>query len=115
MVSCCLVLGQGRAFAHDGAQSTAALEPDTTGSVGFLGRPALTEATLAGQRGGAAVFNDQQLNATLGSNVAANLGTGTNTLTEGAFGGTSGFPTVIQNTGNNVIIQNSTILNLQLR
>ncbi len=57
---------------------------------------------------------EQRSTAILEDNVAANLTTGDNTITEGAFTNTTGIPMVIQNSGNNVIIQNSTILNLEL-
>lgn len=66
-------------------------------------------------RGGSDLHvNQNNLDAILEGNVAANLTTGDNTITEGAFTNTTGIPMVIQNSGNNVIIQNSTILNLEL-
>jgi hypothetical protein len=55
------------------------------------------------------------LNATLFDNSAKGNVTGHNTITEGAFVGASGLPTVIQNSGNNVIIQNGTVLNLTVK
>lgn len=48
-------------------------------------------------------------------NQAYNLTTGGNLISEGAFAGSSGFATVIQNSGNNVLIQNSTIVNVQFK
>ena len=76
----------------------------------------LSEAALADQRGGAAlVANDLVSKGTVSDNVAANLTTGTNTITEGSFSNAAGLPMVIQNSGNNVLIQNNTILNLNLR
>jgi hypothetical protein len=41
--------------------------------------------------------------------------TGTNTISGGAFGGANGFPLAVQNSGNNVIIQNAFIINLDLK
>jgi hypothetical protein len=78
---------------------------------------ALDEAALASQRGGQgdAFFNDSRSRATISNTSTDNLATGTNAISEGAFANSNGLPMVIQNTGNNVIIQNSTILNLQLR
>ena len=55
------------------------------------------------------------LNAKLYDNSAIANVTGHNTITEGAFVGASGLPTVIQNSGNNVIIQNGTVLNLTVK
>jgi hypothetical protein len=48
-------------------------------------------------------------------NEASNILTGSNFVNGGAFSQTTGFPTVVQNSGNNVLIQNSTIINLQLQ
>jgi hypothetical protein len=50
-------------------------------------------------------------NAKLDHNVVENSTTGGNTVSNGAFTGASGFATVIQNSGNNVIIQDATIVN----
>jgi hypothetical protein len=41
--------------------------------------------------------------------------TGNNSIADAAFSGASGLATVIQNSGNNVIIQNGTVLNLTLK
>ena len=75
---------------------------------------------LGGARGGAELqpvnLNVNQNNSTgsVSGNVATNLTTGTNNISDSAFSNSAGVPVVIQNTGNNVLIQNSTILNLQL-
>jgi hypothetical protein len=75
----------------------------------------LGDAELATQRGGTDThLNQINATGTVAGNVASNLTTGTNTIGEGAFSNSSGIPIVIQNSGNNVLIQNSTILNLQL-
>jgi hypothetical protein len=74
---------------------------------------------LDAQRGGTTTgpitVNTNTLNATLYENSAKGNVTGHNTITEGAFVGASGLPTVIQNSGNNVIIQNGTVLNLTVK
>lgn len=44
-----------------------------------------------------------------------NVASGTNILASGAFAGMSGIGVVIQNTGNSVLIQNSTILNVAVQ
>ena len=77
----------------------------------------LDEEALALHRGGQqdAFFNDMRSRASISQTSTSNLATGTNTISDGAFTNSNGLPMVIQNTGNNVIIQNSTILNLQLR
>ena len=80
----------------------------------FGSRP-MTAAALATKRGGDRVFNDAQLKGVVSDNQASNLTTGMNVLSDGAFAGAAGLSTVIQNSGNNVLIQNSTIVNLQLK
>lgn len=80
----------------------------------FGSKPVTSEA-LAAKRGGDRVFNDNQLKGVVADNHASNLTTGMNVITDGAFSGASGLPMVIQNSGNNVLIQNSTIVNLRLQ
>lgn len=71
-------------------------------------------------RGSTATFNIGEVNAQLSDigqnanldhNVAESNITGSNTVSNDAFAGATGFATVIQNSGNNVIIQNATIVN----
>jgi hypothetical protein len=77
---------------------------------------ALQDSKLASERGGDVhVSNQSLLNGALSDNVAVNDVTGGNSISQGAFSGSSGMPMVIQNSGNNVIIQNSTILNLNMK
>ena len=58
-----------------------------------------------------AQLSDIGQNATLDHNTVESSVTGSNTVSNGAFAGASGLATVIQNSGNNVIIQNATIVN----
>lgn len=60
------------------------------------------------------VINDQTVNGVVEGNVATGNITGHNSITDNAFAGASGFSTAIQNSGNNVLIQNSTIINVSL-
>jgi hypothetical protein len=77
---------------------------------------AVAESVLASQRGGADLsVNENNATATVQGNVARNLATGNNTITENSFSNVTGIPMVVQNSGNNVVIQNSTILNLQMK
>jgi hypothetical protein len=80
---------------------------------------ALGSAQLEAQRGGTdtgpLTINTNMLNAKLFDNSATGNLTGNNMITGGAFAGASGLPTVIQNSGNNVIIQNGTVLNLTVK
>lgn len=84
---------------------------DTTSAFG----QAMSEQQLTETRGGTEVINDMTLNGVVAGNQAYNLSTGNNTVTDGAMAGASGMPTLIQNSGNNVLIQNATIVNVQLQ
>ncbi|WP_097459109.1 hypothetical protein [Mangrovitalea sediminis] len=81
----------------------------------LLGK-AVPDTLLADKRGGhETTFNTNELNAKLYENQAIANVTGTNTISTSAFSGMSGYATVVQNSGNNVIIQNATILNVKLQ
>jgi hypothetical protein len=80
------------------------------------GASVVDERELSEQRGGADLhLNENNASAIVRDNVAANLSTGNNSINGESFAGMSGVPMVVQNSGNNVVIQNSTILNLQLQ
>jgi hypothetical protein len=75
-------------------------------------------ALLGELRGGAdTIFTEATANlgGTVGGNVANNVTTGFNIIDNGSFSGASGLPVVIQNSGANVLIQNATVINLQLQ
>ncbi len=75
----------------------------------------VTDADLSKYRGGSALqISEMNLNSNLNNNQAIDNITGSNFVTQDAFSGASGFSTVVQNSGNNVIIQNATILNISL-
>ena len=78
-----------------------------------LGAKALDSNSLAKRRGGTGL-SDMKLNGVVADNRAINVTTGSNLVTEGAFTNASGLPMLIQNTGNNVLIQNATIVNVQV-
>ena len=88
-----------------------AMEP---GGLTFGSAPVSVDA-LDTQRGGTETLNDMDLDGVVGNNYAANLVTGNNVVTEGSLTNNAGFNTVIQNSGNNVLIQNATILNLKVQ
>ena len=82
-----------------------------------FGGKILDQKALATQRGGTdpGVLNDMKLNGVVSDNRASNLTTGNNAITDGAFTGVSGVPLVVQNSGNNVLIQSATIINVQVK
>lgn len=77
----------------------------------------VTENELDSQRGRAdldLVFqtNEADHNALMKNNALHSEGTGNNNISGNAFSGMSGIATVIQNTGNQVIIQDTTMVNV---
>lgn len=80
-----------------------------------LGKP-VDRAVLDTKRGRQqVVINAMETDAKLHDNRAVDTVSGSNFISDGAFSSSSGLPTAIQNSGNNVIIQNSFILNLDLQ
>jgi hypothetical protein len=80
---------------------------------------ALDPAMLEDQRGGSDLGPTQPLSGifttgAVGDNRAVDVATGSNAIRDGAFTNASGIPVVIQNTGANVLIQNATVVNVQL-
>lgn len=89
--------------------------PQLKGVTALLG-PAVPESRMTVERGGhTTVNNTNQLEAALYDNQALANVTGSNTIATSAFSGMSGYATVVQNSGNNVIIQSATILNVKLQ
>jgi len=94
----------------------AATPPSTSTTLANWGSGSVVaDDELSRQRGGADLhLNENNASAIVTDNVATNLSTGNNSINGESFSGMSGVPMVVQNSGNNVVIQNSTILNLQL-
>ena len=134
---CCtgLALACGGALAHDALAlrelplpqapaaavpaALAALPPLATAlaQAGDLGPGAgIGEQALEQARGGTdTVSSEARLNGYVAGNSATHVNTGANIIDGGAFANASGIPIVIQNSGANVLIQNATIINLQMR
>lgn len=80
--------------------------------------PALAAQALDQQRAGQEVdlhLNLMDVKAQLDDNQAINTVTGSNLIGGGAFGNASGLPVAVQNSGNNVVIQNAFILNMNVQ
>jgi hypothetical protein len=109
-------------WADPGEETAPATEAATAVTAPFAGETALSAETLDAGRAGTALpagvdmiqVNEQDLSANFTGNVATGNITGTNTIATGAFSDSSGFVTAIQNTGNNVLIQNATIVNVAI-
>jgi hypothetical protein len=80
-----------------------------------LGLAPLDSKVLARKRAGADTSNEMLLKGVVADNRSSNLSTGNNVISDGAFSGTVGFPMVIQNSGNSVLIQNATIVNVHVK
>ncbi|CAE6913722.1 carbon storage regulator [Vibrio alginolyticus] len=61
------------------------------------------------------IYAESDIHGYSSGNVANNTVSGNNVLSPGAFADSSGLSNVIQNTGNNVLIQSSTVVNLTLK
>jgi len=81
-------------------------------ALGF-GTP-VSDAVMAAQRG-KAVLTVMELDGVVQDNAALNNVTGHNIIRSGSFTNSSGLTTTIQNSGNNVLIQNATLLQLDVR
>lgn len=96
------------------AAYAAAVEVDHHGVADGLG-DSVDSATLDKLSGGTMIVQNTALNGTVSDNSADHLVTGDNTITGGSVAGATGFPTIIQNSGNNVLIQNATVLNVEFK
>lgn len=100
-----LALSAGASLAH--AQSTA--------PAGF-GDPT-SNHQLAAMAGGADLTNNitqQFIDGRMSDTSATDTVSGANVMSGSAFGSAAGVNTVIQNSGNNVLIQSATIVNLRM-
>lgn len=78
--------------------------------------PPVTSRVLDKQRAGAELrINLNDVKAQLNNNQAINTLNGSNYISSGAFSQASGLPVAVQNSGNNVVIQNSFILNMNVQ
>jgi len=75
----------------------------------------IDSAALAKLSGGTDVTETMTLNGTVANNNADHVVNGANVISSGSFTGAMGLPTVIQNSGNAVLIQNATIINVQFQ
>jgi hypothetical protein len=89
--------------------------------VALEGAKTLDAAELGEQRAQAKLEIDKltliapQQNGVVAGNSAVNTTTGANSIGDTAFAGASGIVNTIQNTGNNVLIQSSTVVNVALQ
>lgn len=72
-------------------------------------------SVLANLSGGSDVSEHITITGNVSNTSTENVSTGMNWIGGGSFGNTAGLPIVIQNTGNSVLIQNATIVNVQMQ
>jgi hypothetical protein len=120
------VIGLATAVFAVGAQaddSAAAAETPVAppAVVAFEGAKTLDATELGEQRARAKIEIDKLTliapaqNGVVAGNSAINTTTGANSVADTAFAGASGIVNTIQNTGNNVLIQSSTVVNVSLQ
>lgn len=90
------------------------MQQEKTAAATALGVP-LAAAQLSDVRGTGGVAITTSLGGTVSANSASQVSTGDNLIQAGSFAGASGVPVVIQNTGANVLIQNATVIHLELQ
>jgi hypothetical protein len=94
--------------------STKAAPSSHRGYVSGFGQSVDT-GTLEHLSGGTDISNRITLNGNVSDNNTDHSTTGLNSIASGAFSGAVGLPMVIQNSGNSVLIQNATIINVQMQ
>lgn len=98
--------------AANAGSAASAVRPGTT--VAGLGA-GVAPATLAQMSGGTQVTESITVTGNVSSTSTSDVSTGYNWIGGGAFGNAAGLPMVIQNSGNSVLIQNATVVNVQLQ
>ncbi len=79
-----------------------------------MGKP-VDSVALAKLSGGSDTSSQITLNGNMSDTHVDHVVTGTNAITSGSFANAVGLPTVIQNSGNGVLIQNATIVDVQFK
>ena len=101
--------------APEAAHTTKAMQQEGNASpTAAFGEP-LGASQLSDVRGTGGVAMTTTIGGTVSANSASQVSTGDNLIQAGSFAGASGVPVVIQNTGANVLIQNATVIHLELQ
>ncbi len=108
--------GRPAVASPQGSPAAAAYAPIATkaASVGNFGA-SVSAAALAQMRGGTQITETMTLTGSVDHNTDNQVVTGFNLINGDAFSGAAGVPMVIQNSGNNVLIQNATNINVQFK
>lgn len=91
-------------------------EPVMAPAPALLSGDIADDALLEQSRGGdSRTIIDTKFTGTVNGNSATNVSTGWNVIQGNSFANMTGIPVVIQNSGANVLIQNATVINLQMQ
>jgi hypothetical protein len=100
---------------HGGATAASSVKPAHVGvALPGLG-PSVAPAALSKLSGGSNVAQGININGSVSDTTTQDVGTGMNWIGGGAFDNAAGLPMVIQNSGNSVLIQNATVVNVQMQ
>jgi hypothetical protein len=100
--------------AHAGAGHVAVQPVAPPATVDGFGQ-AVSASALQHYSGGTLVQNNQNITGTVTGNTASQITTGDNSVSGNSLQGATGLPSIVQNTGNNVLIQTGVIVNVQLK
>ncbi len=104
------------ALAPAGASTSASASASANASASPNASERASTSALDQARGGAEIIsNEASLSGVVSNNSASQVTTGANIIQSNSFANASGIPVVIQNSGANVLIQNATVINLQLK
>ncbi len=109
--SCCAMAGPPAPLL---AAPAVAAHVQPSGYIAGIGQ-SLDSARLDQLSGGTDVRNGITLNGNVSNTSTDHTISGGNAIGSGAFSDAVGLPMVIQNSGNSVLIQNATIINVQLQ
>jgi len=96
------------------ADEAASAHADTSATAPPFQETAMDVSALAAQRGGFGLAISTNVGYLYGDS-ATNTVSAANTIANGAFANVNGLATVVQNSGNNVLIQNSTSVTVELK
>lgn len=100
---------------HGASSAMPSAKPLRAGATLSAFGPSVAPAALANLSGGSNVTQGIDINGSVSNTTTQDVGTGMNWIGGGAFDNAAGLPMVIQNSGNSVLIQNATVVNVQMQ
>lgn len=115
MLGIAFALGAHAAGPASSSPRTTAVPAAKTARVAAGLGASVDSSILANLSGGSDVSEHITITGNVSNTSTENVSTGMNWIGGGSFGNAAGLPIVIQNTGNSVLIQNATIVNVQMQ